>query len=172
MSEIDKIAADQTGPSIDRIVVVVERLGGRIVGLLGWVVALTFIVFAVFAGVYIFALFSLPDSEGRDNALQNIERTMLLMWDKIIPIAQTALQVIAPGSLGSTRRLKSWLKWNTVHVQGQSLRSFSLAIYACLLRDRTARRLSLVPRRRAQDQSDCLRAVGRHTSPSAPGWAL
>ena len=43
--------------AVDHVVAVVERLGGKVISLLGWIIGLTFFVFAVFTGAYFYAVF-------------------------------------------------------------------------------------------------------------------
>jgi len=44
-----------------------------------------------------YALFKVPETDTRrPGMLSDIQKTMLSVWDKLIPIAQIALRVIAP----------------------------------------------------------------------------
>ena len=82
---------------VDRIIGIVERFGRGLLSLLKLVVFLTFLVFAGILGAYIYSLYGLPTTDPhRDAALQRLEQIMSTMWDRMLPIATTALQIIAP----------------------------------------------------------------------------
>lgn len=87
----------RTAESIHHVIGVVDRLGGRVINLLGWVLFLTFFAFAVFTGGYYYVLFEIDIKDPRRaSALDAIQKIVLAVWDKILPIGETALRVIAP----------------------------------------------------------------------------
>src|SRR5688500_9446045 len=82
---------------VDRIIDIVERFGRGLLSLLKLVVFLTFLVFAGVLAAYLYSLYALPITDPhRDTALQRLEQVMGTIWDRIFPIATTALQIIAP----------------------------------------------------------------------------
>lgn len=82
---------------VHHVIGVVNHLGGRIISLLGWIFFLTFFAFAVFAGAYFCVLFELPlEDQRRSEALPLIEHTVTTIWEKLLPVGEGALRIIAP----------------------------------------------------------------------------
>jgi len=82
---------------ISDVIGVVDHLGGRIISLLGWIFFLTFFAFAVFAGAYFYVLLDIaPEDRRRSEALPLIEHTVTTIWEKLLPIGEVALRIVAP----------------------------------------------------------------------------
>lgn len=89
--------AEDTSEPVHHVIGVVNHLGGRIISLLGWIFFLTFFAFAVFTGAYFYVLFEIPpDDRRRTEALPLIEHTVTTIWEKLLPIGEVALRIIAP----------------------------------------------------------------------------
>lgn len=89
--------ADDIPEPVHHVIGVVNHLGGRIISLLSWILFLTFFVFAVFAGAYFYVLLEVPpEDRRRSEALPLIERTVTTIWEKLLPVGEMALRIIAP----------------------------------------------------------------------------
>ncbi len=87
----------QDESSVTHIVGIVEHFGRGLLSLLKLLVFLTFVVFAAFLAAYLYSLFGQSATDPhRDAALQRLEQVMGTIWDRILPLATTALQIIAP----------------------------------------------------------------------------
>ncbi len=91
------MAEESQFDTTDGIIQAVYRLAHRIVGILATIVVLTLLVFAVLVGVYVYLLLSGEAyRQSAADSLPRIEALIFNLWDKLMPIGQTVLHVVAP----------------------------------------------------------------------------
>ena len=86
-------AAEDTQSIVDPVF----QLASQIVRVLNTIVLVAALVILFLVGAYIYALVGMdPNSAARVSAMADVQRIMLQVWDRLVPIGEQVLRFVAP----------------------------------------------------------------------------